>query len=87
MPELLRGADGGVAGVRAIKGKEELGEVEEVGDVLSALVADQLGSGLRAALGCSLVFDDDEGDAVDEGDDIEAAGLESCPCVRPPCRR
>ena len=32
---------------------------------------------MHAAFGRSIVLDDDEGDAVDEGDDIEAAGLEA----------
>ena len=77
LPELLRGADGRVACLPAAEREQKLGEVEEVRDVLSALVADQLTPGLPDAPGGQLVLDDDEGDAVDEGDDIEAAGLEA----------
>ena len=51
--------------------------MEQVRDVVFVLVADQLASGLVEALGGSLVLDDDEGDAVHEGDDIEAAGLDA----------
>ena len=40
VPELLWGADGRVACLFAVEGEEELGEVEEVGDVVSALVGD-----------------------------------------------
>ena len=77
VPELFRRADGCVACLLAVEREEELSEVKEVRDVLSALVADQPGSGFPAAPGRPLVLDDDEGDAVDEGDDIEAAGLET----------
>ena len=40
VPEFLRGADGRVACLFAVERDEELGEVKEVRDVLSALVAD-----------------------------------------------
>ena len=64
VPELFRGADGRVACLLAVEREEELSEVKEVRDVLSALVADQPGSGFPAAFGRPLVLDDDEGDAV-----------------------
>ena len=80
LPELLCGADSRVPRLLAVERQQEVGEVEQVRDVGFVLVADQLASGLVEALGGPFVLNDDEGDAVDEGDYVEPPGLDA-PCA------
>ena len=77
LPELLRRADRRVTCLLAVEREEKVSEVEELRNVLFVLVADQLAARLTNVLGGPLVLNDDKGDAVHEGDDIEATGLEA----------
>jgi len=80
-PEVARGAGRGVEGVVLADGEQHLGEGEEVRDLVVPLIADRLGDRLDdRALAApfevgALALDRGEGDAVDEEDDIGAAGL------------
>ena len=53
-----------------VHAQQQLGEVEQLRDVVCTLVADQLAAGLVQALGRALVLDDDEGNAVDERHEV-----------------
>ena len=78
-----RGAGGGVQGVVDAGRQQELGVGEEVGDFVFALIAQHLADSLLHGLFFfagsveirAFTFDDDDGDAVDEEDNIRAAGL------------
>jgi hypothetical protein len=76
-PEFGAGADGGVFGVVLIGGNEELGIGKELGNVVVALVVDELLNALFHVDAGGLALDDDEGDAVDESDNVGATGFDA----------
>src|SRR3546814_8918024 len=75
---LRRRSDRGVTRILAVHRDQQLGVVKELRDVVLALVADQLTASLLQILGRTLILNDDEGDAVDEADDIAEIGRASC---------
>lgn len=78
-PKTLGGVRGGVTGLVFVQGEDELGIEIEMGDFVCLLVTELLFDGgfERVFLIGALAFDDDEGDAVDEADDVRATGIQT----------